>query len=50
MNKIIKNTIALTVITLVSGFLLGAVYDITKALLHFVFISLLIKHLFFFIE
>ena len=31
MNKIIKNTIALTVITLVSGFLLGAVYDITKA-------------------
>ena len=31
MNKIIKNTIALTVITLVAGFLLGAVYDITKA-------------------
>ena len=31
MNKIIKNTIALTVITLIAGFLLGAVYDITKA-------------------
>ena len=30
MNKIIKNTIALTVITLVSGLLLGAVYGITK--------------------
>ena len=31
MNKIIKNTIILTVITLVSGVALGAVYEITKA-------------------
>ena len=30
MNNIMKNTIALTVITLVSGLLLGAVYGITK--------------------
>ena len=30
MNKIIKNTIILTVITLVSGLLLGAAYEITK--------------------
>lgn len=30
MNKIIKNTLILTVITLVSGFLLGIVYDVTK--------------------
>ncbi len=30
MNKIIKNTIILTVITLVSGLLLGLVYEITK--------------------
>ena len=30
MNKIIKNTIVLTIITLVSGLLLGAVYGITK--------------------
>lgn len=30
MNKIIKNTIILFVITLVSGFLLGAVYEVTK--------------------
>ena len=30
MNNIIKNTIALTLITLVSGLLLGAVYGITK--------------------
>lgn len=30
MNKIIKNTLILTAITLVSGFLLGIVYDITK--------------------
>lgn len=31
MNKIIKNTIILTIITLVSGVALGAVYEITKA-------------------
>lgn len=31
MNKIIKNTLILTAITLVSGLLLGVVYDITKA-------------------
>lgn len=31
MNKIIKNTIILTVITLVSGVALGAVYQVTKA-------------------
>lgn len=30
MNKIIKNTLILTVITVVSGLLLGVVYDITK--------------------
>ena len=30
MNKIIKNTIILTVITLVSGLLLGLVYEVTK--------------------
>ncbi len=30
MNKIIKNTLILTVITVVSGLLLGIVYDITK--------------------
>ena len=30
MNKIIKNTIILTVITLVSGLLLGLAYEITK--------------------
>ena len=30
MNKIIKNTLILTAITLVSGLLLGIVYDITK--------------------
>ncbi len=30
MNKIIKNTILLFIITLVSGILLGAVYEITK--------------------
>lgn len=30
MNKIIKNTIILTLITLVSGLLLGAAYEITK--------------------
>ena len=30
MNKIIKNTLILTVITVVSGLLLGLVYDITK--------------------
>lgn len=30
MNKIIKNTLILTAITVVSGFLLGVVYDITK--------------------
>nr|WP_294463642.1 RnfABCDGE type electron transport complex subunit G [uncultured Sellimonas sp.] len=31
MNKIIKNTIILTIITLISGVALGAVYQITKA-------------------
>ena len=31
MNKIVKNTIILTAITLIAGFLLGVVYDITKA-------------------
>ena len=31
MNKIIKHTIILTIITLVSGVALGAVYEITKA-------------------
>ena len=31
MNKLIKNTIILTIITLVSGVALGAVYEITKA-------------------
>ncbi len=30
MNKIIKNTIILTVITLISGLLLGVVYEVTK--------------------
>ena len=30
MNKIIKNTLILTAITVVSGLLLGIVYDITK--------------------
>lgn len=30
MNKIVKNTLILTAITVVSGFLLGVVYDITK--------------------
>ena len=30
MNKIIKNAVILTVITLVSGLALGAVYEITK--------------------
>ncbi len=31
MNKIVKNTLVLTVITLVAGILLGLVYEITKA-------------------
>ena len=31
MKKIIKNTIILTVITLVSGLLLGLAYEVTKA-------------------
>ncbi|MCI8835372.1 MAG: RnfABCDGE type electron transport complex subunit G [Ruminococcus sp.] len=31
MNKIVKNTLILTVITVVAGCLLGLVYDITKA-------------------
>ena len=31
MNKIIKNTIILTVITLISGLLLGLAYEVTKA-------------------
>lgn len=31
MNSIIKNTLILTVITLIAGFLLGAVYEITKS-------------------
>ena len=30
MNKIVKNTLILTAITVVSGFLLGVVYGITK--------------------
>ena len=30
MNKIIKNTLILTAITVVSGLLLGIVYDVTK--------------------
>lgn len=30
MNKIVKNAMILTVITLVAGFLLGTVYEITK--------------------
>ncbi len=29
MNKIIRNTIILTVITVISGFLLGLVYEVT---------------------
>ena len=31
MNKIVKNTMILTVITLVAGLLLGVVYEVTKA-------------------
>ena len=31
MNKIIKNTLILTAITVVSGLLLGIVYDVTKS-------------------
>ena len=31
MNKIVKNTIILTAITLISGIALGGVYEITKA-------------------
>ena len=31
MNKMIKNTCILTVITLVAGCLLGLVYEVTKA-------------------
>ena len=30
MNKIVKNTLILTAITVVSGLLLGIVYDVTK--------------------
>ena len=30
MNKIIKNTVILTLITLIAGICLGAVYEITK--------------------
>ena len=30
MNKIVKNTLILTLITVIAGFLLGAVYEITK--------------------
>ncbi len=30
MNKIIKNTLILTAITVVAGLLLGIVYDVTK--------------------
>ena len=30
MNKIVKNTLILTAITVVSGLLLGAVYGVTK--------------------
>ena len=30
MNKIVKNTLILTVITLVAGILLGLVYEVTK--------------------
>ena len=30
MNKIVKNTLLLTLITVIAGFLLGAVYEITK--------------------
>ena len=33
-NKIVKDTLALTVITLVSGLLLGLVNDITACLLY----------------
>ena len=32
MNKIIKNTVILTLITLIAGICLGAVYEITKEL------------------
>ena len=31
MNKIVKNTLILTLITVIAGFLLGAVYEITKS-------------------
>ena len=31
MNKIVKNTLILTVITLVAGLGLGLVYEVTKA-------------------
>ena len=30
MNKIVKNTLILTLITVIAGLLLGAVYEITK--------------------
>ncbi len=30
MNKIVKNTLILTLITVVAGVLLGAVYEVTK--------------------
>lgn len=30
MNKIVKNTLILTLITVIAGFLLGAVYEVTK--------------------
>ena len=34
MNKIIKNTLILTAITVVSGLLLGIVYNVTKSRSH----------------
>ena len=30
MNKIVKNTLILTLITVIAGVLLGAVYEVTK--------------------
>ena len=30
MNKIVKNTLILTLITVIAGFLLGVVYEVTK--------------------
>lgn len=34
MNKIVKNTLILTLITVIAGVLLGAVYEVTKTRSH----------------